>query len=73
LKTSKKEENPLFIFDVNGVPHLCYQLRQDAMVVWVMCMHKTLQMELMRRIVHSGRLSEIFGSVALKTINSLLD
>ncbi|OAZ05278.1 penicillin acylase family protein [Flavobacterium succinicans] len=54
-------------FDDFGVPHIYANSQKDAMVAlgYVHAQDRLWQMELMRRIA-PGRLSEIFGSVALK-------
>ena len=54
-------------FDEFGVPHIYASTYKDAMVAlgYVHAQDRLWQMELMRRIA-PGRLSEIFGSVALK-------
>ncbi|WP_114755097.1 penicillin acylase family protein [Flavobacterium glaciei] len=55
-------------FDEFGVPHIYAASSTDAMVAlgYVHAQDRLWQMELMRRIA-PGRLSEIFGSVALKS------
>lgn len=54
-------------FDDFGVPHIYANSQKDAMVAlgYVHAQDRLWQMELMRRIA-PGRLSEIFGSVALQ-------
>jgi penicillin G amidase len=54
-------------FDNFGVPHIYANSQKDAMVAlgYVHAQDRLWQMELMRRIA-PGRLSEIFGAVALK-------
>jgi penicillin amidase len=54
-------------FDEFGVPHIYANNSKDAMVTlgYIHAQDRLWQMELLRRIV-PGRLSEIFGSVALK-------
>jgi penicillin G amidase len=54
-------------FDDFGVPHIYAETQNDAMVAlgYVHAQDRLWQMELMRRIA-PGRLSEIFGSKALK-------
>lgn len=54
-------------FDEFGVPHIYAKNSKDAMVAlgYIHAQDRLWQMELLRRIV-PGRLSEIFGSVALK-------
>jgi penicillin amidase len=54
-------------FDEFGVPHIYAKNSKDAMIAlgYVHAQDRLWQMELLRRIV-PGRLSEIFGSVALK-------
>jgi penicillin amidase len=65
LKNIKKET--IVYFDEFGVPHIYAENSKDAMVAlgYVHAQDRLWQMELLRRIV-PGRLSEIFGSVALK-------
>ena len=55
-------------FDEYGVPHIYADSQQDAMTTlgYVHAQDRLWQMELMRRIA-PGKLSEIFGSVMLKT------
>ena len=54
-------------FDEFGVPHIYANTEKDAMTVlgYVHAQERLWQMELLRRIA-PGKLSEIFGSVALK-------
>ncbi len=61
-----REETTVY-FDEFGVPHIYAKNSKDAMVAlgYVHAQDRLWQMELMRRIA-PGRLSEIFGSVALK-------
>ncbi|MBB1194499.1 penicillin acylase family protein [Flavobacterium sp. SOK18b] len=65
LKNIQKETT--VHFDEFGVPHIYAENSKDAMVAlgYVHAQDRLWQMELMRRIA-PGRLSEIFGSVALK-------
>ncbi|WP_264566551.1 penicillin acylase family protein [Flavobacterium sp. N3904] len=65
LKNIQKETT--VYFDDFGVPHIYATNPKDAMVAlgYVHAQDRLWQMELLRRIV-PGRLSEIFGSVALK-------
>nr|WP_315131456.1 penicillin acylase family protein [uncultured Flavobacterium sp.] len=65
LKNIEKE-TPVY-FDEFGVPHIYADNSKDAMEAlgYVHAQDRLWQMELMRRIA-PGRLSEIFGSVALK-------
>jgi penicillin amidase len=65
LKNIQKETT--VYFDEFGVPHIYATNSQDAMVAlgYVHAQDRLWQMELMRRIA-PGRLSEIFGAVALK-------
>lgn len=62
------KENTTTYFDTFGVPHIYAKSSEDAMVAlgYVHAQDRLWQMELMRRIA-PGRLSEIFGSVALKS------
>lgn len=55
-------------FDDYGVPHIYANTQEDAMTTlgYVHAQDRLWQMELMRRIA-PGKLSEIFGSVMLKT------
>lgn len=62
------QENTTVYFDEFGVPHIYAATSKDAMEVlgYVHAQDRLWQMELLRRIA-PGRLSEIFGSVALKS------
>lgn len=61
-------KNTTVYFDDYGVPHIYADSQKDAMTVlgYVHAQDRLWQMELMRRIA-PGRLSELFGSKALKT------
>ena len=61
------EKTTTVYFDDFGVPHIYASSQKDAMVAlgYVHAQDRLWQMELMRRIA-PGRLSEIFGSVALQ-------
>ena len=61
------EKTTTVYFDDFGVPHIYANSQKDAMVAlgYVHAQDRLWQMELMRRIA-PGRLSEIFGSVALQ-------
>ncbi|RED24497.1 penicillin amidase [Flavobacterium cutihirudinis] len=65
LKNLQKETT--VYFDEFGVPHIYADSEKDAMTAlgYVHAQERLWQMELLRRIA-PGRLSEIFGSVALK-------
>ncbi|MBS7231833.1 penicillin acylase family protein [Flavobacterium psychroterrae] len=65
LKNIEKETT--VYFDDFGVPHIYANSEKDAMTAlgYVHAQERLWQMELLRRIA-PGRLSEIFGSVALK-------
>jgi penicillin amidase len=65
LKNITKETN--VYFDDYGIPHIYAQNRKDAMEAlgYVHAQERLWQMELMRRIA-PGRLSELFGKIALK-------
>ncbi|KUJ60441.1 penicillin amidase [Flavobacteriaceae bacterium CRH] len=65
LKNLEKETT--VYFDDFGVPHIYADSEKDAMTAlgYVHAQERLWQMELLRRIA-PGRLSEIFGSVALK-------
>ena len=65
LKNLQKETT--VYFDEYGVPHIYADSEKDAMTAlgYVHAQERLWQMELLRRIA-PGRLSEIFGSVALK-------
>lgn len=67
IKLKNIEKVTTVYFDDYGVPHIYAQNKKDAMVAlgYVHAQDRLWQMELMRRIA-PGRLSEIFGSVALK-------
>lgn len=60
-------KNTTVYFDEFGVPHIYAESQKDAMTAlgYVHAQDRLWQMELMRRIA-PGRLSEIFGSKALK-------
>ena len=66
LKNIQKETT--VFFDDFGVPHIYANSQKDAMIAlgYVHAQDRLWQMELMRRIA-PGRLSEIFGSKALKS------
>lgn len=63
----KIEKETTVYFDDFGIPHIYAASNKDAMTAlgYVHAQDRLWQMELMRRIA-PGRLSEIFGSVALK-------
>ena len=65
LKNISKQTN--VYFDEYGIPHIYAQNHQDAMVAlgYVHAQDRLWQMELLRRIA-PGKLSEIFGTKALK-------
>ncbi|PXY44850.1 penicillin acylase family protein [Flavobacterium hydrophilum] len=65
LKNLQKETT--VYFDEYGIPHIYADSEKDAMTAlgYVHAQERLWQMELLRRIA-PGRLSEIFGSVALK-------
>ena len=65
LKNISKQAN--VYFDEYGIPHIYAQNHQDAMVAlgYVHAQDRLWQMELLRRIA-PGKLSEIFGTKALK-------
>ena len=65
LKNLQKETT--VYFDEFGVPHIYADSEKDAMIAlgYVHAQERLWQMELLRRIA-PGKLSEIFGSVALK-------
>ncbi|MGO4905579.1 penicillin acylase family protein [Flavobacterium sp. W20_MBD1_R3] len=67
LELKNIEKETAVYFDEFGVPHIYATNSKDAMVAlgYVHAQERLWQMELMRRIA-PGRLSEIFGSVALK-------
>ena len=66
LKNIQKETT--VFFDDFGVPHIYANSQKDAMIAlgYIHAQDRLWQMELMRRIA-PGRLSEIFGSKALKS------
>ena len=68
LKLKNIGKETTVYFDEFGVPHIYAASSRDAMVVlgYVHAQERLWQMELMRRIA-PGRLSEIFGPVALKS------
>ncbi len=68
LKNIKKQTT--VYFDDFGVPHIYANSQKDAMIAlgYVHAQDRLWQMELIRRIA-PGRLSEIFGTVALKNDN----
>jgi len=67
LQLQKIQEKTTVYFDDFGVPHIYANSAKDVMVAlgYVHAQDRLWQMELIRRIV-PGRLSELFGSVALK-------
>jgi len=67
LMLSSIQETTTVYFDEYGVPHIYAVNANDAMVAlgYVHAQDRLWQMELMRRIA-PGRLSELFGKVALK-------
>ena len=67
LTLQKIEKETTIYFDDFGIPHIYAATNKDAMTAlgYVHAQDRLWQMELMRRIA-PGRLSEIFGSVALK-------
>ena len=67
LQLKRIQEKTTVYFDDFGVPHIYANTQKDAMVTlgYVHAQDRLWQMELLRRIV-PGKLSEIFGSVALK-------
>jgi penicillin amidase len=67
LRLHNIQKETTVYFDEFGVPHIYATTSKDAMVAlgYVHAQDRLWQMELMRRIA-PGRLSEIFGSVALK-------
>jgi penicillin amidase len=67
LQLKRIQEKTTVYFDDFGVPHIYANTSKDAMVTlgYVHAQDRLWQMELLRRIV-PGKLSEIFGSVALK-------
>lgn len=68
IKLKNIQENTAVYFDEFGVPHIYAATSKDAMEVlgYVHAQDRLWQMELLRRIA-PGRLSEIFGSLALKS------
>ena len=66
LKNISQETS--FYFDEYGIPHIYANSQKEAMVVlgYVHAQDRLWQMELLRRIA-PGKLSEIFGTKALKT------
>src|SRR6478672_10741560 len=66
LKNIEKETT--VYFDTYGVPHIYANSEEDAMTTlgYVHAQDRLWQMELLRRIA-PGRLSELFGSKAVKT------
>ncbi|PWA05714.1 penicillin acylase family protein [Flavobacterium laiguense] len=67
LQLKQIQEKTTVYFDDFGVPHIYANTQKDAMVTlgYVHAQDRLWQMELLRRIV-PGKLSEIFGSAALK-------
>ena len=67
LKLKNLQKETTVYFDDFGVPHIYAASEKDAMTTlgYVHAQERLWQMELLRRIA-PGRLSEIFGSVALK-------
>jgi penicillin amidase len=67
VQLKRIQEKTTVYFDDFGVPHIYANTSKDAMVTlgYVHAQDRLWQMELLRRIV-PGKLSEIFGSVALK-------
>jgi penicillin amidase len=67
LQLKQIHEKTTVYFDDFGVPHIYANTQKDAMVTlgYVHAQDRLWQMELLRRIV-PGKLSEIFGSAALK-------
>ena len=67
ISLKKIQKETTVYFDEYGVPHIYAANSKDAMVAlgYVHAQDRLWQMELMRRIA-PGRLSEIFGKVALK-------
>lgn len=67
LKLKNLQKETTVYFDDFGVPHIYASSEKDAMTTlgYVHAQERLWQMELLRRIA-PGRLSEIFGSVALK-------
>ncbi|SHG72142.1 penicillin acylase family protein [Flavobacterium defluvii] len=67
LKLKNLKNETTVYFDEYGVPHIYANSEKDAMTTlgYVHAQERLWQMELLRRIA-PGKLSEIFGSVALK-------
>lgn len=67
LQLKNLEKETTVYFDEFGVPHIYADSEKDAMTTlgYVHAQERLWQMELLRRIA-PGKLSEIFGSVALK-------
>jgi penicillin amidase len=67
VQLKRIQEKTTVYFDDFGVPHIYANTQKDAMVTlgYVHAQDRLWQMELLRRIV-PGKLSEIFGSAALK-------
>jgi penicillin amidase len=67
LQLKNLDKQTTVYFDEFGVPHIYADSEKDAMTAlgYVHAQERLWQMELLRRIA-PGRLSEIFGSVALK-------
>jgi len=67
LQLKNIQEETKVYFDEFGIPHIYANSEKDAMTAlgYVHAQERLWQMELLRRIA-PGRLSEIFGSVALK-------
>ena len=67
IKLKNIEKETTVYFDEYGIPHIYAQNKKDAMIAlgYVHAQDRLWQMELMRRIA-PGRLSELFGSLALK-------
>ncbi|WP_310555955.1 penicillin acylase family protein [Flavobacterium sp.] len=65
IKNTSKETN--VYFDEYGIPHIYAESQHDAMVIlgYVHAQDRLWQMELIRRVA-PGKLSEIFGTRALK-------
>jgi penicillin amidase len=68
LKLENIQKETTVYFDDYGVPHIYANSQKDAMIAlgYVHAQDRLWQMELIRRIA-PGRLSEIFGTKALKT------
>lgn len=67
IKLKNIEKETTVYFDDYGIPHIYAQNKKDAMIAlgYVHAQDRLWQMELMRRIA-PGRLSELFGNIALK-------